>query len=581
MLAYLAAFIVIVPLFAARVHAQVAGRSVIPVASQWPESAGAWQIDISDDGRYVVYQTNRGEGWRLFLHELGQPTSREIVGLGDTPYFGHISPNGEWLLFGKKNWIWKAPLAGGQMTLVHAANNSNEWETNGTFLVASGAEGLWRVKADGSMQREQVSPLDPASGATNYARPSLLPGGKGVLVSVGFGTGMDLRKIGVLSIPGGKLTLIDEYGINPRYSDSGHILYTQGSTLNAMPFDPDGLRVLGPGVPVIEGVHVYTNGASQFDISRNGVLVYVPGRSELNREWPSRLTWVDRSGNETPFDTTAEKLFGLVRLSPNGRYLAAQVTNLGLQLFDRQSGTWSTLSEGTDIRGAVWAGDSRSLFYSKAQALGRQSIDPVAAWKELWPGEGSFWGFSLAGDGHRLLGTEWRSDEARWRFTSLGLEGPSRAEPFLDADGVNRRAPTVSPDGKWLAYVEKVGGLDRVYVQPFPNGGTPVLASAGAAEEAAEPMWGRSSDELFYRDAVHMVSVELETAPTLRLKRRTPLFEIRNFFRYLTTYASVYDYDPRTDRFLMARWVSPDRQAQDIQVVYNAFELLNRLAPHR
>ncbi len=63
-------------------YSQEAGRTIIPVTSQWPGARPA-QIDITDDGRYVVYQTNRGDGWKLFIHELGQSTSRELDFLGN------------------------------------------------------------------------------------------------------------------------------------------------------------------------------------------------------------------------------------------------------------------------------------------------------------------------------------------------------------------------------------------------------------------------------------------------------------------------------------------------------------------
>jgi hypothetical protein len=78
-----------------------------------------------------------------------------------------------------------------------------------------------------------------------------------------------------------------------------------------------------------------------------------------------------------------------------------------------------------------------------------------------------------------------------------------------------------------------------------------------------------------------MVSVQLETAPALRVTGRTPLFPIRSYFNYLNGWAATYDYDPGTDRFLMARWAIPDPPPTDIQVIENAFELLNRLAPGR
>ncbi|MDH5234762.1 MAG: hypothetical protein OEW77_07350 [Gemmatimonadota bacterium] len=76
-----------------------------------------------------------------------------------------------------------------------------------------------------------------------------------------------------------------------------------------------------------------------------------------------------------------------------------------------------------------------------------------------------------------------------------------------------------------------------------------------------------------------MVSVQLEAAPTLRVQRTTALFQVTEHFQYLNTFAAVDDYDPGTDRFLMSRSAIPNLPGTDIQVIENAFDLLQRLAP--
>ena len=214
--------------------------------------------------------------------------------------------------------------------------------------------------------------------------------------------------------------------------------------------------------------------------------------------------------------------------------------------------------------------------------FGRQKVEPVSAWEELWKGDRQFWGFSLAADGNQALGTEWDPATGLWRLTSVALgTTPARATPLPGGGDLIRRNPAISPDGRWLAYVEKTGGLDRVFVRAYPSGGPALLVSEGTAGEAAEPIWGASSSELFYRDGAHMVSVELQTSPGLGVRHRTPLFSTRDHYNYLNTFAAVHDYDPRTDRFLMSRNAIPNLPGTDIQVIENAFERLKRLAPRK
>ena len=552
-------------------------RSTIPVGSAWPE-AHPFQLAISDDGQYVVYGANRGDGFRQYVHRIGERNGQLIPGLSAGAYFGQFSPNGEWLLFGQKMWIYKIPTAGGVMTKLYPANNWETWNTNDTFLITRGANGLSRVVADGSYDREDF-PIDETTGVTGYQRPSRLPDGKGALVSVGYGTGRENRHIGIVSLPDGNLTIVPEAGaINPRYSASGHILYTVGNTLKAIPFDLDRLEVTGASATIVEGVHVYSNNASQFDISANGVLVYVPGSNDLGRTWPKRIVWVDRSGGEQSFHS-AEKNFLTIKLSPNRRHLAAEV-GTALDVFDTVTGVWTRVVDpGTGNGSPVWAADSESLFYTRGDVFGRMSVDG-SGWTELLPGDRdrSFWGFWLSGDETEVLGVTYeRGGAATWQLSRASVESGEMSRPLLDADTPTRRNPTLSEDGNWLAYVEKVDGFDHVYVEAYPSGGNRVMVSH-PDEDAAEPVWGRGL-ELFYRDAANLVAVTLDASDTLQVADVTPMFSTRPHAPMLNAFAATYDHDPRTDRFLVVKWAIPDPAGVDIEVIENGFELLNRRRP--
>ncbi len=161
----------------------------------------------------------------------------------------------------------------------------------------------------------------------------------------------------------------------------------------------------------------------------------------------------------------------------------------------------------------------------------------------------------------------------------MPVEGDLTPRPALGPEGsLGVRNPVLSRDGEWIAYVKKVSGLDGVYVRPFPEGGSEVLVSEG---DAVEPVWGRDSRELFYRDEMNMVAVELQTSPQLRVVSREVLFPSRHYFQYLNTGWGVYDYDRRTDRFLMSREVNHYDPPAEIQVIKNFFNVLNRKAPRK
>ena len=58
----------------------------------------------------------------------------------------------------------------------------------------------------------------------------------------------------------------------------------------------------------------------------------------------------------------------------------------------------------------------------------------------------------------------------------LSMEGEPDWEPLLDTDAVEDW-PTISRDGRWIAYTSTETGQSEVYVQRFPGLGGKTLAS--------------------------------------------------------------------------------------------------------
>jgi serine/threonine-protein kinase len=99
-------------------------------------------------------------------------------------------------------------------------------------------------------------------------------------------------------------------------------------------------------------------------------------------------------------------------------------------------------------------------------------------------------------------------------------------QPLLPS-GANQRAPTISPDGRWLAYVSDESGRGEIFVRPFPNvtdGRWQVSREGGI-----EPRWAHSGRELYYRAPGRagpgsMMAAELLTAPTFTVTGVQRLF---------------------------------------------------------
>ena len=135
--------------------------------------------------------------------------------------------------------------------------------------------------------------------------------------------------------------------------------------------------------------------------------------------------------------------------------------------------------------------------------------------------------------------------------------------------------PSLSPNGRWLAYTSDESGVDEVYVRPFPRatGGVFKISRAGGNE----PRWSGTGSELFFRDGSGtMVSVRVETASTFRVLSQQELFSALRFKS--STFGGQYDVTRDGQRFLMIDQVPPTTGSEMIAVL-NWFTELRAVVP--
>jgi eukaryotic-like serine/threonine-protein kinase len=77
-------------------------------------------------------------------------------------------------------------------------------------------------------------------------------------------------------------------------------------------------------------------------------------------------------------------------------------------------------------------------------------------------------------------------------------------------DALDERAPTVSPDGKWLAYQSNESGRPEIYITAFPAGGAKWQVSSNGG---TTPKWRRDGKELFFLDPQdNIVALDVNTS---------------------------------------------------------------------
>ena len=243
------------------------------------------------------------------------------------------------------------------------------------------------------------------------------------------------------------------------------------------------------------------------------------------------------------------------RLSPDGGHVALQFEGIGgevqdIWLYDLERDSPRRLTvEGANVF-PVWTPDGTRLTFSSSRSGGRFNL----FWK---PADGSGEAEELLRKPTILVPGSWSADGNTLVYydgDGIGdrdlwvLSREGEPSVFL-ATAFDERSPRLSPNGAWVAYVSDESGEDRVYVQPFPDGGRVIPISTGAG---TEPVWSRDGTELFFRDRQQMLVVAVEPGTTFSARRPELLFE-RPYDTDLTAQGNP-NYDVAPDRrFLMVR----------------------------
>ena len=175
------------------------------------------------------------------------------------------------------------------------------------------------------------------------------------------------------------------------------------------------------------------------------------------------------------------------------------------------------------------------------------------------------------------------SDLPRDTFMVSIAEAPAKGKPLLNGPA-SEGSPTVSPDGRWLAYTSDESGQYEVYVRPFPGVATGRWQISTAGGFA--PHWSPVGNELFYLvqqgDLVALMSVPVESGSTFRPGSPKMLFQ-GPFFNGGGAVAGPGSFDIASDgkRFLMIVNAASDTGAEQprIVIVQNWLEEVKRLVP--
>ena len=548
-------------------------------------------LTITPDGTHVVYKGRAGlTDTQFFVHRLDQLEPTPLAGLGRQLRAPFSSPDGRWIGFVETVPVTlkKVAITGGPALALCGLDSASRGATWGDddsiiFATAAPATGLQRVSSAGGEPTVLTRP-DRARGEQDHLWPQFLPGGKAVLFTITPTTGgVDASQVVVLDLSTGTQKILMRGGSQAHYVSSGHLIYVAADTLRAVAFDLSRLETIGSGIPVVSPVVTMPNGTAEFDVARDGTLVYAAGGPAAA---PARtLVWVDRQGREEAVKAAPARSYLYPRLSPDG-------TRVALEIRDQENDIWvwnlarETLTRVTSDPGIdqapVWMPDGRRLVFTSSRdgqvgSLLWQAADGTGTAERLTESPNYQRPSAVLPDGLRVLFWE-AGVKTATDVMMLTLEKDRRVQPLIQGPLVDRNAE-LSPDGQWLAYESNDSGQPQIFVQPFPDVNREKIQVSTVG--GAQPVWARNGQELFYiAPGGALMSVPVTRGTTWTAGTPTKLIQGPYFRGGGGNDSRVYEVSADGKRFLMLKEdTSANQPAVRIVVVRHWLEELKRLVP--
>jgi Tol biopolymer transport system component len=353
---------------------------------------------------------------------------------------------------------------------------------------------------------------------------------------------------------------------------SGRLFYAhEQQKLVRVAFDPSKGTVSGSASVVANtlGFQPSTFWAA-VTVANNGTLVYNSSAGAA----ASVLTWMGRSGKELG-KVGGPAIQCNPSLSPDGSRVAVDISDpkevnvdIWLESTSGPGNTRFTFDPAEEVVG-VWSRDSRTIAYRSNLTVGYGMIVKPASGLERER-------LILQGPGTEdFLPNSWTPDDLKVLVTHQGLSGShlelvslsdGKATKLLSGNGSQANGQ-ISPDGKWLAYASDESGNWEIYVTTFPGTAGKWQVSRGGGNE---PRWRGDGKEIFYLGPNGMITaVPVSSQGGFATGTPTPLFQFHGRAAISSTDAFSYDVTKDGKRFLVNRYVKPEK-ITPLTVVLNA-----------
>ncbi|MCC6652871.1 MAG: protein kinase [Candidatus Eisenbacteria bacterium] len=465
---------------------------------------GAGDIAVAPDGSAIVFAASDSLGEKdLWYRPLGAGAARKLPGTTEAtlPFW---SGDGAHIGFFAGGKLRRVAVAGGSAQDICAGGSGRgaTWNRDGVILFTPAAEGpVFRVSADGGTPVAE-SVVDTARHEGGHRFPRFLPDGKHYFLTVTPSI-QDQHDVYLGELGSPKRRLVLRCDGSPVWSPSGWLLYRRNGLAQAQRWDLRSCKLSGQPVPLVDAFQSPNLlGSNSVWLVGEDVLLTIPDRPA-----DQRLAWVSRDGSIEPIAGLPVGGWAGVSLSPDGSRVASTRRQAGtaasassdLWIADLARGSASrfTSQPGLTIN-PVWSPDGRTVYYSNngsgVYEVYAKSVAASGAPTFVVKGKGLvIHPAGISPDGRTLvLATQSPGNGGDIVLHRLGEGAPLEG---LIANAADELEPTLSPDGRWIAYSSNESGQWEIYVDAFPTLGARQLVST---QGGAAPTWSRDGKSLFW-----------------------------------------------------------------------------------
>ena len=496
----------------------------------WDRLGGTPAI-LSPDGSRIAFCHGGADGQqRLATRPLNQSNITVLPGTENAvdPFF---SPNGQWLGFFAEGKLKTVSVQGGAPRILgdgFSNDRGASWgEDDKIILSPNPVSDLLRIPVTGGAPQR-------LHGTALSHSPQVLPGARSVLVTRDTGSGT--ANVEVVSLSTGDMKIVVAGGYRGRYLPSGHLVFVHDGVLYGMDFDLDDLTPRGVARPLLDDVADKgpiqdpwgnpTFAAGQFDFDRSGTFLYFAGKASNTH---NSLASMDRFSTPKSIPLALSH-YSHPRVSPDGKRLAiAAGSNIWVIDFARDAPSRITYKTNFNQQ-PEWMPDGQHLVYTarKGSSFGLwwARADGAAEPQRLLETESFVAPSSISADGKLLAFHTWSIDTG-WDIWTVALditnpEQPRAGQPrsFL-ATAQDEVSASLSPDGRWVAYMSPDPGSRGISVRPVSGGGGPWQVATG---DCTFPSWSVDGRKLYYLSttkAIMEVEYSVQNAAFVANKART------------------------------------------------------------